>query len=84
MRNLTNIMASHESLIAEALDLDRGKMNSSKKFNKNPFTADNPFLYLYSEIICDKNFFVLSNRGLTKTSCGVPSSTISPPFINIT
>ena len=46
MRNLTNIMASHESLIAEALDLDRGKMNSSKKFNKNPFTADNPFLYL--------------------------------------
>ena len=43
MRNLTNIMASHESLIAEALDLDRGKMNSSKKFHKNPFTADNPF-----------------------------------------
>lgn len=60
MRNLTNIMASHESLIAEALDLDRGKMNSSKKFHKNPFTADNPFFYLYSEIICDKNFFVLS------------------------
>ena len=27
MRNLANIMASHESLIAEALDLDRGRMN---------------------------------------------------------
>lgn len=26
MRNLANIMASHESLIAEALDLDRGRM----------------------------------------------------------
>lgn len=27
LRNLANIMASHESLIAEALDLDRGRMN---------------------------------------------------------
>lgn len=27
MRNLANIMASHESLIADALDLDRGRMN---------------------------------------------------------
>ena len=27
MRNLANLMASHESLIAEALDLDRGRMN---------------------------------------------------------
>ena len=26
MRNLANIMASHESLIADALDLDRGRM----------------------------------------------------------
>lgn len=26
MRNLTNIMASHESLLAEALNLDRGKI----------------------------------------------------------
>ncbi len=27
LRNLANIMAGHESLIAEALDLDRGRMN---------------------------------------------------------
>ena len=27
LRNLANIMASHESLIADALDLDRGRMN---------------------------------------------------------
>lgn len=27
MRNLTNIMASHESLLAEALDLDRSRVN---------------------------------------------------------
>lgn len=27
MRNLANIMASHESLIADALDLDRGRMH---------------------------------------------------------
>lgn len=27
LRNLANIMASHESLLAEALDLDRGRMN---------------------------------------------------------
>lgn len=27
MRNLANIMASHESLIADALDLDRGRIN---------------------------------------------------------
>lgn len=27
LRNLANIMASHENLIAEALDLDRGRMN---------------------------------------------------------
>jgi len=27
MRNLANIMASHESLIADALNLDRGRMN---------------------------------------------------------
>lgn len=27
MRNLANIMASHESLLADALDLDRGRMN---------------------------------------------------------
>lgn len=27
MRNLANIMASHEDLIADALDLDRGRMN---------------------------------------------------------
>lgn len=27
MRNLANIMASHESLIADALDLDRGRVN---------------------------------------------------------
>ncbi|MBR5990295.1 MAG: amidoligase family protein [Bacilli bacterium] len=27
LRNLTNIMASHESLLAEALDLDRGRLN---------------------------------------------------------
>ena len=27
LRNLANIMASHESLIAEALDLDHGRMN---------------------------------------------------------
>ena len=29
MRNLANIMASHESLIADALDLDRGRMHRS-------------------------------------------------------
>lgn len=28
MKNLANIMASHESLLAEALDLDRGRLNS--------------------------------------------------------
>jgi len=27
LRNLANIMASHESLLADALDLDRGRMN---------------------------------------------------------
>ena len=27
LRNLTNIMASHENLLAEALDLDRGRIN---------------------------------------------------------
>lgn len=27
MRNLANIMASHENLLAEALELDRGRLN---------------------------------------------------------
>lgn len=38
MRNLTNIMASHESLLAEALDLDRGRISRYCK------TVDERFL----------------------------------------
>ena len=38
LRNLANIMASHESLIAEALDLDHGRMNQYCK------TVDPKFL----------------------------------------
>ena len=76
LRNLANIMAGHENLLADALDLDRGRMNRYcrtvdprflKELNKKkPKTMENMLSTVVHSFTKDRDYTVcISNNFLT-------------------